>query len=116
MTPAMGSMPVARFVIDVQRDVAGLEDHADGHAEGLAADVALVNPKPGALAGQLADALTLLAAGADGAVRPQARLHPSVGSFFAMELRLGQNGRHCSSPVSPIYLVPLGTARKMLGR
>ena len=49
---------------------------------GLRQTVALVDAKASALAGQLANAVTLLAAWADWAGWPKALFHPSVGGFF----------------------------------
>ena len=54
-----------------QRNVAVLEDGADGHAELLAAGVALVEAEAGALPCHLGDALHGAAMGAHGAIRPK---------------------------------------------
>src|SRR5215204_5524210 len=76
----------------MQLDMAGLNDGADLDGEGLAAGIALVNADPGALALQRTALVEHAAMRADAPVRPDVRLDESVGGFFAVVLRLGQDG------------------------
>ena len=101
---------------DVQRDVASLEDGAHGHAERLAALVALVEADAGALALHLGDALNAAAMRADRAFRPQAAFDESISRFLVVEV-LGGKTRflHDRSPCPSYKQSRLGMARTILG-
>ncbi len=71
-----------------QPDVAVLEDRSDLDRELLAALVALTQPRPRGLAGQLADAalIAVPAVRANRTRRPQIRLNVVVGGLFVFEV------------------------------
>src|SRR5262249_48751048 len=76
------------------RDVAGLEEGADFHSEGLAAGVALVGADPGGASLHFGDALDALAVRADWPGRPNPRLYPSVSRRLVVKMSVRNNGRH----------------------
>src|SRR4051812_18863842 len=90
-----------RLQPDMQLDVAGLEDSSDFHSERLATGVALIDADPGALALQRPASSDNPAMRANAAIRPNVRLDESVGGFFAVILRFGQD-EHRLSPWNPI--------------
>lgn len=89
-----------RLQPDMQFDVAGLEDRSDFHGEGFAAGIAFIDAYPGALALQRATAADNPAMRTDSPLAPDMRLYEGVGRFFAVVLRLGQDG-HRLSPWIP---------------
>src|SRR3954471_18202723 len=82
---------------DMQLYMASFEDGPDLDGEGLAASVALIDTDPRALALQRAALVYHAAMRAEAAARPDMRLDEGVGGFFAVVLRLGQDG-HWLSP------------------
>jgi hypothetical protein len=102
-----------RLKPDMQLDVAGLEDGPHLNGEGLAAGIALVDADPGALALQRTAFVEHAAMRANAPVRPDVRLHESVGGGLAVVLRLGQDG-HGLSPWPISYPSRLGTATIIL--
>ena len=69
---------------EVQRNVALLEDGADGHPELAAAGIALVEAEAGGLALEPGDAMPGAAVWAHGAVRPDLGFYPGVGGLFVL--------------------------------
>src|SRR5262249_29476366 len=105
-----GAKQVDRLQPDVQRDVAGLHDGADGHGERLAADVALAHAGLGALALHPAHPRRFAAARAHRAVRPETRLDERQRGGFVVEMFGGKQGlRHRCAPMP-------GTYRRWLGK
>lgn len=78
---------VDRLQPQVKLNLAVLEDGPDSHGERLAALVALIDAKAGAIAIQLADALHSAAARARSTIRPYARFNEGERSFFVVEVR-----------------------------
>ena len=76
----------------VERQVAILEKRAHADREGLLAGVALVQPRPGRLAIQAANAGGFATVRANGAIRPQTRLDVSESGALGEELGFIQNG------------------------
>ena len=69
-----------------QRDVAGLENGADRHAEWLAALVALVDANPGGLALEFADAVNAATMWAHRPFWPNPGLKIGIGGFFVVKV------------------------------
>lgn len=76
----------------LQLDMAGLEDGAHLHGEGLTAGIALVEADPGGFAAHLADAIRTLAMEAYWSVWPEFALYERICGFFIMKVRDAENG------------------------
>jgi hypothetical protein len=87
-----GAEQVHSLQPNVQRDMAGFRNSANGCGERLATGVALAHAKLGGLAHQAADPVALSVARADRTIRPDSRLNERQRYSLIMKLSGGQDG------------------------
>src|SRR5437588_564149 len=75
-------------------NVTGLENRVQGHAEQLAAGVALIDAYPSCLSFQLADAIGTAAVRTNWAVRPYDAFQLRIGGRFIVKVWPAQNACH----------------------